>query len=270
MYLGMWTDHNINARKLGTGNKADCPYKCDSAHTGYIGNRLTNYSPNPQYNITDKWTNSGDFDLFNGTLRKYAANTDNSYHLISKTTYSKPLAIEAKIKVGDDWSDEWGWNFAISWDSAWSTLGYLAGHYKDVSLDYFRVFRWSSGLTDSDQTNESISADMWYNCSLLIGLSDQTYNINGIQKAALITSPPTDSTNIILSTSRQHTSSDYTTYFDWVFVRKYASPEPTWGNWDNEESRTNLKSINTITKVNIKSINKTYIVNIKYINLIEP
>jgi hypothetical protein len=254
IYLGMWDDHNINARKLGTGNKVDCPYKCDAAHTGYIGDRLTSYSPNPEYNLTDKWTNTGNYELFNNTLKKYASNTNTRYDLISKTTYSKPLAIEARIKVGDDWDNEYGWVFAVSWDSAWATLGYLSGHFKDSTNDYYRMFRWSSGLTDSDQTTESIAADTWYICSLLIGESNQYYKIDETQKATFATNPPTNSTNIILSTGRATASSSYTTYFDWIFARKYTSPEPTWGSWGDEEKATG---------VNLKFTTNHYFKNVK-------
>lgn len=236
IYLGTSNNNNINARELGTGNKIDCPYKCDNAHTGYIGNRLTSYSPNPEYNITDKWTNSGNYELFNNILKKYASNTNTRYDLISKTTYSKPLAVEARIKVGDDWSNEYGWNFVVSWDSAWATSGYLSGHYKDVSNNYYRMIRFDGGSTDSDLTTEALVADTWYICSLLIGNSNQYYKIDGTQKAAFATSPPTNSTNILLTTSRTSSSSSYTTYFDWVFARKYASPEPTWGNWEDEKT----------------------------------
>lgn len=239
MYFGMWSgDKKINARKLGPGNKTDCPFKCDAAHTGYIGTRLTSYSPEPSYTLTDKWTNNGNYELFNNMLKKYAANTSSNYWITSKTQLPSPLIIETRAKVGSDWSNEHGWSFVIGWDSAWATTGYYGGHYKDVSIDssYLRRFSGGAPPTDSDNTTDSIVADTWYNLSLLIGSSNQYYKVDEVQKGSLSTSPPTNSTNIMLSTGRASSSSSYTTYFDWVFVRKYASPEPAWGSWGDEKT----------------------------------
>jgi hypothetical protein len=153
---------------------------------------------------------------------------DGNYLLTSTNTFAYPLAVEAKAKVGSDWDDEYGWNFGLSWDSDWQTNGYFSGHYKDAGSNYSSLERFSSEIeTDSDETNESITADTWYRLSLLVGSSAQHYNVDDTQKASLTTSPPTEAlANIILSTSRLNLGGNYTTYFDWVFVREYSYPEP--------------------------------------------
>ncbi len=151
------------------------------------------------------------------------------YYLFTSTdTFAYPLAVEAKAKVGSDWSDGHGWNFAVSWDSDWQTTGYFSGHYKDASSNLSALKKFSSlSQTNSDETSDDfIVAETWYRLSLLIGSSDQGYNVDDDPKAILETSPSEDPTNIILSTSRP-SFSGYTTYFDWVFVRNYTSPEPS-------------------------------------------
>lgn len=274
IYLGTYyVVKDINARNLGSGDKMDCSYKCDSYYTGYIGNRLTSYSPDPDYTLTDKWVNSANFTLYNNMLEKYAANTNTKYSVTSKAQISEPLALETKVKVGSDWAAEYGWNFMLWWASGWATTGFGGGHYKDGSEDSNWLLRYSGGppATDSNSTAESIIADTWYRLSLLIGATAQDYEVGSSHKLNLSTVPPVGSTNVTLSTVRASGTSDYTTYFDWVFARKYTSPEPLWGSWGSEVAAglVSLKSVNSVVIEDIKSINDIAIGSMKSINGIE-
>lgn len=182
---------------------------------------------------TTRWTNSGTF-IRNATgIGKYANNTGVNYLLKSVATIAYPCAIEARGGVGSDWSNEYGWNFVLLWDSAWSTSGFLGGHYKDASNNYSQIRKYSGGT--SNGVTESIAADTPYRLSLRVASDAQRYVVDGTQKGALAITPPVASTNIILATGRGASSSNYSTNFNWVFVRKWVSTEPAHGAWGEEE-----------------------------------
>jgi len=151
------------------------------------------------------------------------------YLLTSTDSFILPLAIEAKAKVGSDWDNGLGWNFAVFWGSLWRSEGYLGGHYKSDIFDYSSLERFSNGIqTDSYETTECIGADTWYHLSLLINSSNQYYKVNDSIKANLTTTPSEDPGKVTLIVSKiPGDTNTYTTYFDWVFIRNYTSPEPS-------------------------------------------
>lgn len=222
-------------------------------------------------NLTDQWTNNDNFTLVgDNTVKKYAANTNSAHVLVSKDIFTQPVAVECRAKVGSDWSGEYSWNFGIGWNSGWNTTGYMAGHYKDALKDHYRLDQWPwSGV--SNATDDSIAADTWYNLTLLVDGTNQYFRVDDVQQATLATSLATNSTNVVLGLARAGASSDYTTYFDWVFVRNYASPEPLWGSWGSEVAAgpASLKSVNGVVVEDIKSINDIAIGSLKSINGIE-
>lgn len=183
-----------------------------------------------------KWTNTGTFTESSGSVSKYASNTNASYVLVGKTSIAHPVVTRARTKVGTDWSNEYGWEMVLLWDSAWATSGYLAGHYKDVSSDYSKLFLFPGGT--GNQTNEGISANTWYKYDLFVNETNQYFKINGTQKGALTTTPPAASRPVVLGTSRTEASSVYTTYFDYAFARKWTTSgtEPAVGTPGAEET----------------------------------
>jgi hypothetical protein len=180
------------------------------------------------------WNNLGSFSQDHGRVNKYASNTNTVYLLKSQATYTGPLAVEGKCKVGSDWANEYSWLFALLFDSAWATTGYLGGHYKDASNDYTKVYKFGTGAT-SNGTNEAVAADTYYKYSLLVGSATQKLLVGGTQKGSISTSIQTNPTNVHAATARGPSSSAYTTYFEWVFVRKYIDTEPAISSFGSEE-----------------------------------
>lgn len=181
-----------------------------------------------------KWTNPGSWSEGSGVLSKLANNTNTNHALLSVNTYASSIAIHARAKVGSDWSNEYGWGNAVIFDQTWATSGFLAGHFLDATFDYYRMSKYPGPVTAT--TTESIVADTWYNYELRVIASDQKFFVNGTQKAALTQAIPTDPTKVGLVCTRTSASSAYTSYFDWVFVRKCLATEPAFGSWGAEET----------------------------------
>jgi predicted GH43/DUF377 family glycosyl hydrolase len=169
------------------------------------------------------------------TAKIYIANNNTVYFLKSLNTLTAPLAIESKVKVGADWANEYGWLWGLGFDSAWQTTGYLAGHYKDAGADYTRIHKFGTGATN-DGTNEAIAANTFYKYSLRVGSAAQKAFVSGIQKGSIATAIQTNPSNVQLFTQGAGVGSTFTTFFDWVFARKYTDPEPTHGAWGAEEN----------------------------------
>jgi hypothetical protein len=169
-------------------------------------------------------------------LSKAANNTNTTYSLLSVNSFTAPIAIKTRTKVGSDWSNEDGWSNVVAFESAWATNGFLAGHYKYVgsAVDYYSLLKFPGGT--SNTTNESVTADTWYDYELRIIAADQKFLVNGVQKGALTITPiPVNPQKVSLACSREASSSNYTSYFDWVFVRSLLATEPAWGSWGVEE-----------------------------------
>lgn len=182
------------------------------------------------------YTNNGAYQVDRGELWKYGANTNTQYNIISTETFPNSVAIETKVRTGADWSNEWGWNFILSYDNGFAQSGYLAGKYYTDIDNYFGLFTFPAG--DSYKTNESISADTYYNLTLKVSNETQYFYVNDVLKGMLITTPPQTSNPITLTTTRSSSNSDFTTYFDRLFVRKYNDPEPGNGAWGVQEQYT--------------------------------
>lgn len=155
---------------------------------------------------------------------------DNTIYLLKGDSLTYPIAIRARMTV--DTLAQNGWNLVVLWDSAWATSGYLAGHYKGVGDDYWKIFKFPGGV--GNQTNEAIGT-AWYLMDLFIDGTDQVFEIDGVQKGAITTAPPQASTNVMAASARGGSGSDFVTAIDYLFARKYVSPEPVVGTPGTEE-----------------------------------
>jgi predicted GH43/DUF377 family glycosyl hydrolase len=184
---------------------------------------------------TGVWNNTGTFAQDKDNVKKYAANTNVNYMLLSQNQFTAPLAIESKCKVGADWANEYGVALAIAHDTAWASTGYWGFQYKDASNDYKKVAKFGTGAA-GQQTNESITAGTWYRFSLRVGSTTQKLLVDNAEKGSISTSIQTNPANIIIGTGRPSATADYTIYHDWIAVRNYVDTEPAWGSWGAEES----------------------------------
>ncbi|OGO40602.1 MAG: hypothetical protein A2Z04_04435 [Chloroflexi bacterium RBG_16_57_9] len=189
-----------------------------------------------------KWSNPGTFSEGSGVLSKAANNTNTNYSLLSVNSFTAPIAIKTRAKVGSDWANEYGWGNVVAFESAWATNGFLAGHYKDAGNDYYGLIEFPGGT--SNTTNESITADTWYDYELRVIAADQKFLVNGVQKGTRTITPlPVNPQKVSLACQRASANSDYTSYFDWVFVRSLLSTEPAWGAWGESEEE-DIASVN--------------------------
>ncbi len=186
------------------------------------------------------WNNLGSWVQDRDGIEKIArVNDSTSSFLKTQNTFTGPLVIEVKCKLGADAATPYGWLLVVMFDSAWATTGYLGGHYKDaVPSDFSRIYKFGTGATNNG-TNEAISADTYYKYSLRIGAAVQKFLIDGAQKGSISTSIQTNPNYIIIGTYTSNAGSTFSRFFDWVFVRKYLDTEPVISSFGAEES--NLK-----------------------------
>ena len=103
--------------------------------------------------------------------------------------------------------------------------------------------------------------DTWYIFVTKIGLSNELVEVYSVDRSQIGTtqtkSQDMDETNYKFwsEVSYDEFGGSYYVDLDWVFVRKYATIEPSWGSWGNETENSNIKSINSILWENIKFIN---------------
>jgi len=189
-----------------------------------------------------KWTNSGTLVEGSGTLSKYASNTNSLYLAVGKTSIPHPCVIATRAKVGSDWANEHGWNFNLNWDTAWSTSGFLSGHYYDASINKWYLMKFSGG-SPSHLVVGSIVADTYRGLELKINNSNQYLFVDGTQVCTISGASPESSNPLLLGMSRTSVTSSYTTYFDYAYARKWTADatEPAWGAWGAQEtSRPNF------------------------------
>jgi hypothetical protein len=192
---------------------------------------------------SSKWINTGSFTESNGVLSKYAANTNSNFLFKSLSSYTAPLSIIIRTKVNSDWSNEYSWANNIHFENDWETTGFMAGHYKDGSLDRWYL-RKIPGPTD-DYSTGSIVANQYYQYRMDITDGSQKFYVDDVLKQSLTITPlPINTTNIMLSTSRASSTADFTTSFDWIIVKNCAVTEPLWGTWS-----TTLENVDSYTKL---------------------
>jgi hypothetical protein len=186
-----------------------------------------------------KWTNSGSFSESGGYAWKQATNTNTNYLLVGKTNISHPCVIATVAKVGSDWLNEYSWQFTLLWDTAWATNGYLTGHFKDASNDYWKMFKFAGG-SPSHQVNGSIAADTWYKLAMYINNTDQKVQKDGADLLAIASTPPAASNPLTLTTNRAAIGSDFTAYFNYCYARKWTTDglEPAYGAFGGEETES--------------------------------
>jgi hypothetical protein len=183
---------------------------------------------------TNKWTNTGTWSETGGFAYKTISGAPYEQKLLlGKTNIPHPCVLRAKAKVSD--ATKYGWHFNLNWDTAWATQGYLSGHYKDASSDYWKLFYFPNGGVPNNQTNAGITSDQLYVMDLFINATTQNLNVDGVQKATISSTPPA-STKPVLLVMSPLASNNYSTYFDYVFARKWTADatEPAWGSWGAE------------------------------------
>ena len=212
IYLGMWDDYQINARKIGSGSALDCGYKVDNYRTGYVGDRLTSYSP--AKSLSGKWTVNGSpaISFSNGVIKLSSAD-EWGHNIESNSAISIPLIIRAKINYEDDITDAWQ---KVLY---YQTNDYAFGSYAD---------KWTypnaiGGQPSSDIQNPVVGENYIYEYTVL---SDHLHvEVTKISSGSVVASGDSSS---ISPNSPDHIYLDAINniYVDWVFVRKYASSEP--------------------------------------------
>lgn len=185
---------------------------------------------------TGKWTNTDTFSQERGEIYKYL-NTTGSHALFKSvaTNFTYPVCVETRVRLGYDFTVGEGStpSFALGWDSNWYTLGYQTFHGRFGGVDYWYIQKANTG--EWSRTAEAIAADTYYRMKLAISATTQKFYVDGNLKGSLTTTPPVSQTSIMVYTGRV-AGADFTTYFDWIFARKYTDPEPTHGAWGSEET----------------------------------
>jgi hypothetical protein len=183
-----------------------------------------------------KWTNTGNHTESGGTLNKTANNQNQGFPVIGKTNIAHPCVLRAKEKAGSDWSTaDAAWAVVVAWDTAWATQGYLGGHYYlNAGTDYWGLYGTVGPTFNS--TNESMVADTYYLLDLKIHATKQYLFVDNVQKGVITTAAPAASKPMFLTHSSSSTS-NYTTYYDYVFARKWVTDEtePANGGWGARE-----------------------------------
>lgn len=185
-------------------------------------------------NTASKWTNSGSFVFDHGGVEKYASNTNTNYRLKSQASFAYPLAIHTRVKVGSDYSAEYGDEFGVLFDDGNYNHGHWAAHSTgSTPYDWSGVGKYGGTY---NKTDESITANTYYKLALRIASTNQYGMINDVQKGSTAQSPQWASASIVLHTGRTSGTSAYTTYFEWVFVRKYLVTEPAISSFGSEQN----------------------------------
>ncbi|TAL59175.1 MAG: DUF2341 domain-containing protein [Bacteroidetes bacterium] len=243
IYLGMYDTKISQMIKIRNGGTVgDCEYKGNTYRTGYVSGAL---SGDFLADYGSQWNNADSFEVNNGTLSKYAANIGAvKKYITNASTFVFPLAIETRMKVGSDWNNEDGWNFGVSCDSAWASKGMLCGHYRDASSNYIGAYV-PFPFPVLVSTSTGIVADTWYKYTFLCGTASTTHDFLSVNDATVLQFSggyTTTGKNIFLFTGRNSSNSDYTSYFDYIHVRRWTDLEPTHSIWGEEEKTFKTRS----------------------------
>jgi hypothetical protein len=239
IYMGMYdTYYTQKIQVTRDGVATDFPYKADAYHTGYHGTVLSGSFLPDNY---PKWTNTGAWNIYGGG---YIWKTDtssgvNKVFTSVDTTLARPLAIETRCKVGTDYAiTDHGWLWDVIWDVGWFTNEGFFGGEENVAGTEKSCIYYTQPPYDTQTTDGAIIANTWYRNTLRITNTAQYYDRNGVQKCTISKSPTQTTNPINISMVANADSSAFTSYVDFVFVRKYVYPEPTHGAWGDEEVPT--------------------------------
>jgi len=176
-----------------------------------------------KWNITDA---GGSYSLANSTIALSGLFAEHAYSITGKNGFSPNIALRAKSKLETTAESfqitrlGWSLNTGCGAVKDGNDLQSVGGtHYAGCGdgTDY--------GLTDIGATHFGD----WYTYDIIrLGTSTKFYKNGG-----LINDCPYD-----LNGNRYAflyaRDSEYQAMCDWILIRKYASPEPTWGSWSDE------------------------------------
>lgn len=176
----------------------------------------------------DKWTvDEGAFGVVNSILTPTSAPA--KCHLTSPPN-TNPRRVIARMR---DRSSPTSAVYYLSKFSSWSNM--LATFLRD-DLDQIRTKAYisGSGKTQRD-TPVTINTNVWYIVETKLSGADIEVDVDGVNKQSFNDS----------DWNQSWTGLGWRTYttaqdLDWIFIAKYASPEPTWGAWGSEEKREYL------------------------------
>jgi hypothetical protein len=196
-----------------------------------------------------QWNNAGSFTAATvsgeNTAAKYAANTNTNYYMYSNSSFSPPFVVECRAAAGVDWAAEDSWIFRLDLTGAGGGIvnAILTGFSGGSGATTAYLMRFSGGVA-SHNVNEArdLDAAVWTTLTLRVpasGVITALYNDGYRSLATASTTPPADPLYVQLNTARGASTSDYASYFDKVWVRKYAATEPS-SSVGNEEADPSL------------------------------
>jgi len=197
---------------------------------------------------TSMWaTDGGTYSITNGVLSFYSGTAGTWYTLYSTQTVSYPIILRAMLKIDLVNSGVAGHGKNIGFKSI--TGGDLASFSwaSNIGEKQTQTYDGTSGVVSTTVTNDF--SNFFIGEIVWIDTTTVNFYYNGTLISTHTTSIPNDAMSIAIQTT-----GDGYGYFDWVFVRKYTSPEPTTTIGAEEQLSTNQPPQINITYPE----NKTY------------
>jgi hypothetical protein len=207
---------------------------------------------------TDKWFVLGGTWIESGGLLTQSASGYRA--LKSKTeTLTNNLAVESKVKTSGNEAFAIGAKSASSTSSGRDNVVYAEAHgfYNRLRTEFY------DGTTMySSAVSVNVDNDVFYILKLtIIGDTATSYFLD-LNRNQLATVSYT--CHVSTLGEKIQLQSYSSAAWDWIFVRKYVSPEPSHGAWGNEESATSKNNVPTMGQFQAPSIvyaNKYFLLN---------
>ncbi|MEA3357497.1 MAG: DUF2341 domain-containing protein, partial [Patescibacteria group bacterium] len=146
-----------------------------------------------------------------------------TYVLSTSKVYTQPMILMGRAKFSDDDEQQHFWGTSDNDGSVFNnSLGFLK-----YSLMRKQVYK---NGTATSQNDAHVGLGSYRNYKMWWKTDEAKFYEGGNLTATLTTDVPTVDLYILL---RRSGTSVF--YFDFVLLRKYVSPEPTWGSWGIEE-----------------------------------
>lgn len=228
MFLGMWDDYQVNARRLGRGDKVDCQYKVDASHTGYVGSRLVTYDPDKSPADLSKWTvASGSPYIADGVLVANST-TGAAVDLYGTTSYSQNSTLTAKVmthytNTGTHVND-------IRFDVGATGHGnYAWFDYNGADAGNFMTYDGAKGSI----AMAGWSSDVWHTVSIYRNAGTSVvFKVDDANTKTISTN--IESTNM---TAEIQANAYGLIQVDWVLIKPVLATEPEIGSWGTEEGQ---------------------------------
>jgi len=180
---------------------------------------------------TNKWDvgGTGSNVVSDSKVKVLSSATNGKRYIASKTAFGQGYALRGYAKL---------YNTDAAWRYAWFGFG------KDGDTDYSSImdyndattaYRYCRTLTDGNHTIDStLSPDEIYHTFTIMRVSNDLckFQQDDGSLISIATNVPDGDLKIAL---QARNAGDYTEC-DWLLIRKYVFPEPTWGTWGSEES----------------------------------